>query len=212
LKADDIVEVIRIDNFLTDIEMGDIYKELLKLDTSLHKETEHPKNNVAVINYSRVYIDKYYSGNRDKSDIIRIIHDNLFNEKTYSEIPLTEELLKMIPLSDNSECQYTVYPVGGSYSWHLDAVLTDGHYSRPFRIANYIYYTNDDFDGGELHISYKKDVDITKKNCTDELVADLIIVPKKNTLIIMPSDAWHTVTPVTKGERRTVNGHIGFRT
>tara|TARA_R110000823_G_C15711779_1_gene477649 strand:- start:46 stop:672 length:627 start_codon:yes stop_codon:yes gene_type:complete len=206
----DTVDIIRVDNFLTDMEMGIVSEELLKLNSSLCEESNHKDHNMVEIKYSRVYLDFHYADNRDTSDILKIIQDNLFNKKIYNIIPMTEELLKLIPLSDTSECQYTVYPIGGSYDWHIDDYVYD-YYSRPFRIANYIYYTNDDFDGGELHISYKKNIDTTKKNCTDELVADLIIVPKKNTLVIMPSNAWHTVTPITKGERRTVNGHIGFR-
>jgi Rps23 Pro-64 3,4-dihydroxylase Tpa1-like proline 4-hydroxylase len=212
--------IIRVDNFLTDIEFDKFNEELLKLNSSLREETKQENNSEITIKYSRVYLDDYYVDNRDKSNILKIIHANLFNEKIYNKIPVTEELLKMIPISDHSECQYTVYPKGGSYSWHTDYNI-DRYYSRPFRIANYIYYLNDDFDGGELHISYKKDsvngVDkllteaINYTDMTAGLKSDIIIVPKKNTLVIMPSDAWHTVTPITKGKRRTINGHIGFK-
>tara|TARA_R110002051_G_scaffold73626_2_gene133848 strand:+ start:83 stop:736 length:654 start_codon:yes stop_codon:yes gene_type:complete len=211
--------IIRVDNFLTDIEFDKFNEELLILNYSLREETKQENNSQITIKYSRVYVDMYYDGNRDKSNILKIIQAKLFNEKMYNKIPTTEALLKMIPLSNHSECQYTIYNKGGSYSWHTDYNI-DRYYSRPFRVANYIYYLNDDFDGGELHISYKKDsvngVDkiLTEKinyaDMTAGLTSDIIIVPKKNTLIIMPSDAWHTVTPITKGKRRTINGHIGF--
>jgi|TARA_R110000851_G_scaffold176612_1_gene323309 Rps23 Pro-64 3,4-dihydroxylase Tpa1-like proline 4-hydroxylase len=196
------VNIIRVDGFLTDIEMGVFDKELLKLNVSLKESTYK-----TTMKYCRVNLDDYYDDDRSKSDIIKIIHTKLFNEKMYSNIPETEELLKMIPLSSNSECQYTVYKPGGLYSWHIDSMLTEIYYTRPFRMANYIYYLNDDFEGGELNISFNKNKYVN----TETLTGDLVITPKKNTLVIMPADAWHMVSPIIKGERRTINGHIGFR-
>jgi len=45
----------------------------------------------------------------------------------------------------------------------------------------------------------------------DEPLVSLTITPKKNTLVVIPSDMLHRVKPITKGKRRTINGHIGFK-
>ena len=77
------------------------------------------------------------------------------------------------------------------------------------RIANFILYLNDDFEGGKLEMSFKNDMDLN--DLPSDIQTDLLITPKKNTLVIMPSDVWHRVNPVIKGKRKTINGHIGFK-
>ena len=70
---------------------------------------------------------------------------------------------------------------------------------------------NDDFEGGELELSFKTDIDVYNNKLPFNPPVHMVITPKKNTLVIIPSDMWHRVKPITKGERRTVNGHIGFK-
>ena len=127
---------------------------------------------------------------------------------------LTTDEISTIDNELSQISQYTVYEEGGKYLWHIDSEPMIKPDFKRLRVANYIYYINDDFEGGELELSYKRDVEYEGEFYNTppfvELSADKVIIPKKNTLIIMPSDMWHRVKPIIKGKRRTINGHIGF--
>ena len=204
--------IIKIDNFLTDDKISLINKELLKLDPLLEDEnhTGHDSNynKLSVASFTRVYMDDFYDTDRTKSDTLKIFQSQIFSQSVYDKIPKFELLLKLIPSSNHHECQYTVYNKGGEFKWHVDSNSTP----KAHRLANFIYYLNDDFEGGKLELSFRTDIDSALTDHVCDLSVDLVVTPKKNTLIIMPSDMWHRVKPVTKGKRRTVNGHIGFLT
>ena len=200
-------DIVKIENWLTSSEMSDINNELLEIGKDLKKEINKNDNSDTLSIYSRIYVDDYYIENREKSKSLSIMRSNLFNQKIYDILNdlVREPLLRLIPFSTKDELQYTVYEKGGKYVWHIDS-------SKPHnRVANFIYYLNDNFQGGELELSYSRDIDITgdSKQLTPPL--SNIIIPKKNTLVIMPSDMWHRVKPITNGKRRTLNGHIGFK-
>ena len=200
-------DIIKIDDFLTNDEISLIDKELLRLNPSLKDEGIEYNNGTPMASFSRVYINEFYDRTLINSDILRIIDSNMFAESVYNKIPVIELLLKLIPSSTYSDCQYTVYKKGAGFKWHIDS----GSTPTSHRIANYIYYLNDDFEGGELELSFINDIDYGDITHVSEPLADLVIIPKKNTLVIIPSNMWHMVKPVTKGERKTINGHIGFR-
>ena len=201
-------QFLKIDDFLTTDEISTINNELSQISHKLEEVQTQSENNIISL-FSRIYLDKYYENNRDKSDILKIMSSNIFTDLTYNKMGKKEMLMNLIPFSTNNETQYTVYEQGGKYLWHIDSEYPS------MRIANYIYYMNDDFEGGELELSYKRDVKYEGEfyNAPPfvELSADKVIIPKKNTLVIMPSDMWHRVKPIIKGKRRTINGHIGFR-
>tara|TARA_R110000744_G_scaffold262942_1_gene377444 strand:+ start:471 stop:1085 length:615 start_codon:yes stop_codon:yes gene_type:complete len=200
-------DIVRIDNWLTSSEMSDIDNELLEIGKNLKKETNKNENDDIISIYSRLYIDRYYENNRDESKLIHTIKSNLFNQKNYNIIDdlVREPLLRLIPFTNYHETQYTVYEQGGKYVWHIDSSVPHN------RVANFIYYLNDNFEGGELELSYSRDIDITGDSKQHTPPLSNMIIPKKNTLIIMPSDMWHRVKPITNGKRRTINGHIGFK-
>jgi Rps23 Pro-64 3,4-dihydroxylase Tpa1-like proline 4-hydroxylase len=197
-------DIIKIHDFLTDDKISLINEELLKLDPSL-KDEYYYDGGEPLAYFSRVYINNFFKM-PNESDILKIIPSNMFTESVYNKIPEQELLLKLIPSSTYSECQYTVYGKGGNFKWHVDS----NSISTSHRIANFIYYLNDNFEGGELELSFRTDIDNRNINCIPNPSPDLLIVPKKNTLVIMPSDMWHRVKPVIKGKRKTINGHIGF--
>ncbi len=209
-------DFLKIENWLTKDEMLYIDNELLQIGKDLKKEVNENKNYDIVSTYSRIYIHDYYKNNRDKTKLISIISSNLFNGKLYNILDnlVREPLLRLIRFSTNDELQYTVYEQGGNYVWHVDSSKPNMNQLAPHnRVANFIYYLNDDFEGGELELSYSRDIDITvgDSGIIHDPPISKIIKPKKNTLVIMPSDMWHRVKPTTNGKRRTLNGHIGFK-
>tara|TARA_R110002096_G_scaffold429650_1_gene642711 strand:- start:59 stop:697 length:639 start_codon:yes stop_codon:yes gene_type:complete len=206
-------QFLKIDDFLTTDEISTIDNELSQISHSLEEVQTLSENNIISL-FSRIYLDNYYENNRDKSDILKIMQSKIFNNTTYNKMGKREPLINLIQFSTDNEAQYTVYEEGGKYLWHIDSEpITRPDFKR-LRVANYIYYINDDFEGGELELSYKRDVEYEGEFYNTppfvELSADKVIIPKKNTLIIMPSDMWHRVKPIIKGKRRTINGHIGF--
>jgi|APSaa5957512535_1039671.scaffolds.fasta_scaffold10315_2 hypothetical protein len=213
--------IIKIDNLLSKSEINDIDNELIII-TENNNATggsngkgfeRYDRLNVfnqVIWGYSRAFIDNIFDGKREKSKILKILSGKLFSQELYNKFPIDDDepLLRLIPFSNRHETQYTVYDKGGEYTWHIDSDLPHN------RIANYIYYINDDFVGGELELSFQRDiimvVDDNQDNYDEPLVS-LTITPKKNTLVVIPSDMLHRVKPITKGKRRTINGHIGFK-
>lgn len=216
-------EIIQLDNLLTYDEIKLFESELLELDKSLEKETainpygtldvkivkgevkESVSDKEIMYSFSRIYLDDIYKFDRRNSNILNIIDSKLFSNLVLDNVGVIEPLLRLIRFSNNHESQYTVYDKGGNYVWHVDSIM-------PYnRIANFILYLNDDFEGGELELSFKTDVDILSLTVPPNPPVDLVITPKKNMMVVMPSDMWHRVRPITKGKRRTINGHIGFK-
>jgi len=205
-------EIVKIDNLFSNAMKKLIDNETIILDEYLKNE-QRDRNGKMVHNYSRVYVDDYFSNNRNKSKILQIIESVLFTS-VWSKYEGNDVLLNLVPFTNAHETQYTVYETGGEYNWHLDVGM-DHCVSKDVpvknRICNWIYYLNDDFDGGELNLCYDKNIEINKESDFNKLKIDMKITPKENTLVIMPSDMWHKVNPVTKGKRKTINGHIGFK-
>lgn len=208
-------EIVKIDNLFNNSMKKLIDDETITLDKHLEYE-EYNRNNKNGHNYSRVYLDHYFSGDktRNQSKIIQIINSVLFTS-AWSKYKGGEVLLNLIPYTNAHEIQYTVYGIGGHYYWHLDSVTPPVKFDEPNavknRVCNWIYYLNDDFDGGELNLCYDKNIEIHSESDFNNIKIDMTIIPKANTLVIMPSDMWHRVNPVTKGKRKTINGHIGFK-
>jgi PKHD-type hydroxylase len=77
------------------------------------------------------------------------------------------------------------YGVGGHYDWHMDTVPpVDGmHRKLSFTLQ---LSDPDTYEGGDLLIGMLKPVTVTKK---------------QGSIIVFPSCLYHTVAPVTKGER-----------
>tara|TARA_R110000822_G_scaffold141909_2_gene279767 strand:+ start:22 stop:636 length:615 start_codon:yes stop_codon:yes gene_type:complete len=197
-------EIVKIDNLLTDNEMKEFESELLLLDSQLQEEHNYGIAGKNLSNYSRIYLDDLYEKNRSDSFILNVLTSKLFSDLIFSKLGRLEPFLRLIPFSNKHEIQYTVYEKGGEYKWHLDSTYPDN------RIANFILYINDDFEGGELELSFENNIDIYHDDEQFNPPTHMVVVPKKNTLLIMPSDMWHKVKPITNGKRRTLNGHIGF--
>jgi Rps23 Pro-64 3,4-dihydroxylase Tpa1-like proline 4-hydroxylase len=205
-------EIVKIDNLFNNSMKKLIDNETITLDKYLKNEQRN-RNDKIIHNYSRVYLDDYFNNNRNQSKIIQIIESVLFTS-VWSKYKGGEVLLNLIPYTNSHETQYTVYETGGEYNWHLDSYMDHGigkDVPVKNRICNWIYYLNDDFDGGELNLCYDKNTEINNESDFNKVKIDMKITPKENTLVIMPSDMWHKVNPVTKGKRKTINGHIGFK-
>jgi len=183
------MNVIIIDNFLK--------KEDFKLVKNEVEGNQHLINSTPKYKDTKQYlrwdIDRYYEGHRQDSDILKIIQEGLFQGKLAKEAKkYFEPPWIYLPVTTRHETQVTKYSTGNNYMWHADN--TGG------RLMNYILYMNDDFKGGQLAMSF-----------TDKKHIDSVITPKTNRLVVMPSFYWHKVKTIIKGERYTVNGHIGMR-
>jgi hypothetical protein len=106
--------------------------------------------------------------------------------------------------------QHTVYYAnkGDQYHWH-----TDGDASR---YINFIIYLTTPDEGGELELCDTEEArklfwPIDKPEEHDKLVPTEVVVPKANTMVLMPADVPHRVKP-TKGsiDRETLNGHMYY--
>ena len=86
--------------------------------------------------------------------------------------------------------QYTVYTAEnqGKYDWHLDVGKND--ISRRKLSAVVLLSDPSEFDGGELQIMTSKD--------------PKTVPLKRGSIVFFPSFLLHRVTPVTRGERRSL--------
>ena len=83
------------------------------------------------------------------------------------------------------QCNYNVYGVGGEYGWHIDANKDTTYDAKLTCILN---LSEEPYEGGEFHmVSSGKKFEFT---------------PGMG--IILTSTLSHKVTPITKGERRTL--------
>lgn len=88
--------------------------------------------------------------------------------------------------------QFTEYNApGGKYDSHIDKMY-DGMIRK---LSVVVQLTDpDEYDGGELHLLYKKDPEIMSR--------------KQGDLFAFPSYTLHKVTPVTRGTRHSLVGWI----
>ena len=127
---------------------------------------------------------------------------------------------KILPLGDLSwkwfligktvgfEVQATFYSKPDDhYDWHVDHVHLKNDLSAG-RVLNYILYLTE-LKGGELQLSDDFGLADSPKRNIDYHVG-MTIKPEKNKLVIIPSWIPHRVLPTPKGERITINGHIGL--
>ena len=119
---------------------------------------------------------------------------------------------------DGKQLQYGIYGVGGHYSWHKDYGIgnccqpdddrrhgvhekrigvrakTDGELVRKLSFS--LQLTNaDDYEGGNLEI-------------VDDCQRVTAAPKKKGTIVFFDSRTVHRVSPVTKGERRSIVGWL----
>ena len=93
--------------------------------------------------------------------------------------------------------QYTEYPEGGFYDWHVDQHNRshDPRMNGCIRKVSMSLLMNDEFEGGEL------DIEIYKPGTEPRY--DTIKLPKCSA-VFFQSDRWHRVRPVTKGIRKSL--------
>lgn len=94
-------------------------------------------------------------------------------------------------LEEIEPLQYTVYPDGGLYDWHMDK----GRYTRSEisrrKLGLTIQLTKpEEYGRGDLELKLGDD--------------DLLMPGQRGTAIIFPSYVLHRVTPVSYGERRSL--------
>jgi len=182
------VRILEIPNFLSKEDlrtvMNDIKvnREKIVINNDLYDDKKH---------YKRWYIEEDYEGRRNQSRLLRVLENELYRGKAmYFANHIWEAPWQLMKYTNRSETQITEHSVDDFYIWHED--------SDQGRIFNYILYLSE-CEGGELHVSK-----------SDTWTSDIIVKPKINHLVIMPSFLWHMVAPVTKGTRLSINGHMGF--
>lgn len=97
----------------------------------------------------------------------------------------------------SEKVQFTKYHINGYHDWHMDACLDEGNdFVRKITVVALLSDTTD-FDGGQFMLQHK---------------SDQIIPLKKGSIICFPSFMWHSVTPITRGNRYTavswINGKM----
>ena len=93
----------------------------------------------------------------------------------------------------DSGYQIQKYSTGGKYVWHHDYILNQRNGTR---VLTYLFYLNDDFEGGETEFS-----------------DGTIIKPRTGTLLLFPS-TWvylHRGKEVTKGEKYIATGWLSHK-
>ena len=109
---------------------------------------------------------------------------------------------------DRSEsCQFTKYKKGQYYDWHCDS--WDRAYHKPDDLSLHgkqrklsvtLSLSNDkEYKGGELEFDMRNH-DPDKKANTHVLKE----IRSKGSLVVFPSDVWHRVKPVKRGERNSL--------
>jgi len=89
--------------------------------------------------------------------------------------------------------QYTEYNIGDNYNWHLDDFKEP--ISMGIRKISFIMSLNDDYEGGKLYI---------EEGPPDSPYRIRKIDLKTGDILLFPSDTWHKVESVTKGQRRSL--------
>jgi len=190
------VEIVIRKNVLKDSKMKEIMKEI-----------EQNEDNLIVDDRGFAKFDRWFppSGNK----LIKIAEDMIFAEDIMSEVEKIRDLAwRWFVTSTNTgfEVQVTKYHLSPEYryGWHTDNIAD---LDEKLRILNYIFYLNDDFEGGELQLS--KSLNRKSFNDIQEFPVAFTIKPEKNMLVMIPSWILHRVLPVTSGSSRlTLNGHV----
>ena len=90
--------------------------------------------------------------------------------------------------------QYSEYPVGNHYDWHLDSSFK-GHMGDARKLSySLLMNGEDEFEGGELQLMVGPQ--------------EITIPLKINQIVFFPSYILHRVTPVTKGVRKALVGWV----
>ena len=128
---------------------------------------------------------------RDLNNFIQKANENHFG---FGDIQVTEN------------AQFTEYPEGGFYDWHMDCDVNMQH-EPPVRKISMTLLLNDpsEFEGGDLEFDLRNNGDSSPNVLTQKEAR------KKGSVIVFPSFVWHRVTPVTKGTRYSlVIWNLGF--
>lgn len=89
--------------------------------------------------------------------------------------------------------QYTTYDSTGRYDWHTDMSFGQkfGNDAEPRKLSLSLLL-NDDFEGGEFQVNQGKE-------------ENAVTVPmRKGSIVLFPSFMIHRVTPITKGNRKSL--------
>ena len=101
----------------------------------------------------------------------------------------TKTRLSHISWIPNEQAQYTEYPEGGFYDWHMDCDLVMNKEPPIRKISMTLVLSHEsEFEGGGLELGKK----------------DNIIKPKQGHAIFFASFINHRVVPITKGLRKSL--------
>lgn len=179
-------------NFLNDRDFKLVIEEITKLSDEFtpfyYGETQ----------IYRINLDQRFIDNRSESAILSLIHTRLFDKKMIEEVSANNDLAFMLfSFPHRYTTVISQMREERSYRPHTD-MHSGNDWNRNF--LSWIYYINDDFNGGELVIE------------TDE--GEVTVNPEKNKLVLLPSYRLHKVNkPIyDKGQnfRTTINGFMSI--
>ena len=122
---------------------------------------------------------------RDLNNFIQKANENHFG---FGDIQVTEN------------AQFTEYPEGGFYDWHMDCDVNMQH-EPPVRKISMTLLLNDpsEFEGGDLEFDTRQyDPKEGPKFVTSPEIRE------QGSIVVFPSFVWHRVKPVTRGIRNSV--------
>jgi PKHD-type hydroxylase len=100
-----------------------------------------------------------------------------------------EDVMHKTNMAINEQAQYTEYPEGGFYDWHMDCDLVMNKEPPIRKISMTLVLSHEsEFEGGGLELGKK----------------DNIIKPKQGHAIFFASFITHRVVPITRGLRKSL--------
>ena len=115
-----------------------------------------------------------------------------------NEMMLNSELTQYTSLKRTSDFTFTQYNEGHFYESHIDAYYME-NYVRTDMSCTIFLNEPEEYDGGELSINLGSDIEVNHKL-------------KAGSLLLYPTNEYHSVKPVTRGKRRVcifwIESHI----
>lgn len=184
LSPNDYQPFVGVDNFLSTSELENLSQYLNTLNTSDSEINVFGENKI-IPEYRKTKTAFFYMDDSNEFFCSKFGNQlSVMNSASYK--------FDLFGIVD--PFQYTVYDGGDKshYDWHVD-IMNDQ--SKPFRKLSAVLQLSepDEYDGGELEINYFGNQD-----------KPVVVPKKKNLLVVFPSFFPHRVTPVTKGNRKTI--------
>jgi hypothetical protein len=167
--VDDGIDAVVIDNFYTEPQLSDIWKELGSLTNEKTLSSEQDLISAEVDGSiqtvkSGVFLESFYK-NIDESSFIRHFSSNIWSNEVAETLIKKNPLYKCLYSCNSLSYLLSYYENGGYYKRHIDSSF--------FTVLNYFHKEPKKFSGGEiiLHSAHGKIATIEPTNNRIVLIA-----------------------------------------